>query len=120
MRALARFLCSRKRRKDCYALQRSDAARVRNMTGLAAGKLPRNLKICFKTAEDKAFPGKRSFNIEYVWKSSYLLTLSPRTLLCHCVSSDAFLRTSLRKCFELIHVQNLTALAFGCDVGFCV
>ena len=45
------------------------------------------------------------------------LTLSPRTLSCHCISSKAFLRTSLHKRFELRQI--FKALTTGCDVGFC-
>ena len=46
------------------------------------------------------------------------LTLSPHTLYCHCISSEAFLWTSFRKLFELIQI--FKALTTGCDVGFCV
>ena len=46
------------------------------------------------------------------------LTLSPRTLFCHRISSKAFLLTSLRKRFELIQI--FKALTTGCNVGFCV
>ena len=46
------------------------------------------------------------------------LALSPRTLFCHCISSQAFLQTSLRKRFELIQI--FKAQTTGFDVGFCV
>ena len=32
------------------------------------------------------------------------LTLSPRTLFCHCISSKALLRTLLRERFELLQI----------------
>ena len=44
------------------------------------------------------------------------LTLSPHMLFCHCISCNAFLRTSLRKCFELI--QFFKTLPIGCHVRF--
>ena len=44
------------------------------------------------------------------------MTLSPCTLFYHCISSKAFLWTSLRKCFEL--VQIFKALTTRCDLVF--
>ena len=43
------------------APQRSNAARVRNMKRFNGGKFPGNSKHFFKTSNDKAVPGKRSF-----------------------------------------------------------
>ena len=45
-----------------------------------------------------------------------LLTLSPRTLFCHCISSNDFSPTSLQKRSELIQI--FKAIATGCEVGF--
>ena len=41
--------------------QRSNAARVRNMSRYDVGRLPGNSKHFFKKSKDKALPGKRSF-----------------------------------------------------------
>ena len=41
--------------------QRSNAARVRNMSRRNGGKLPGNSKHFCKKSKDKAVPGKRSF-----------------------------------------------------------
>ena len=41
--------------------QRSNAARVRNMSWFNGGKLPGNSKHSFKKSKDKAVPGKRIF-----------------------------------------------------------
>ena len=43
------------------ALQRSNAARVRNMSRFNGGKLPGNSKHFFQKSKDKAVPEKRSF-----------------------------------------------------------
>ena len=43
--------------------QRSNAARVRNMSRFNGGKLPGNSKHYFKKSKDKAVPGKRSFKL---------------------------------------------------------
>ena len=42
-------------------LQRSNVARVRNMSRFNGGKLPGNSKHSFKKSKDKEVPGKRSF-----------------------------------------------------------
>ena len=86
--------------------------------------LPANyqeIQKLFQTVKDKAITGKRGYKRRVSVKKFlfvYRLTLSPRTLLCYCISSNAFLRTSFRERFELI--QNFKGLATGCDVGYCV
>ena len=73
-----------------------------------------------KSQKVKQFMERETLNVEYPWKSSCLFTsnLSPRTLFFHCISSKAFLRTSLGKRFELIQISK--ALTTECDVRFCV
>ena len=43
--------------------QRSNTARVRNMSRFKCGKLPGNLKHFFKKPKDKEVLGKRSFKL---------------------------------------------------------
>ena len=71
-----------------------------------------------KSQKIKQFLEREALNISICGKVPVCLplTLSPRTLFCHCVSSKAFLRTSLRKRFELIQI--FKAQTTGCDVVF--
>ena len=74
-----------------------------------------------KRQKIKQFLEGEALNVEYLWKSSCLFTsdfIASSALFCHCVSSIDFLRTSLRKRFEL--TQIFKTLTTGCDVGFCV
>ena len=98
-------------------LQRSNAARVRNMSRLNGGKSRENSKHFFEKSNDKGVSGKRSFKRPIAVEKFLFflsLTLSPRTLFCLGVSSKAFLQTSLRKRFELI--QTCETLTTRCDV----
>ena len=83
--------------------QRSNAVRVRNMSRFNGGRKFKTVKTLSKSQKIKQFLEWQALNVEFLWKNAVclLLTLSPRTLLCHCISSKAFLRTSLRKRFEL-------------------
>ena len=64
----------------------------------------------FHTFKEPRFP----FQFENSQSQSLPLTSSPRTLFCHCISSKAFLPTSLCKRFKLIQI--FKALTTGCDV----
>ena len=64
---------------------------------------------------------RKALNVEYLPGKIPVclpLTLSLRTSFCYSISSKAFLRTLLRKRFELIQI--FKALATGCDVAIYV
>ena len=101
-------------RSDCLSshTQRSNAARMRNMSRFNGGKLPGNQNTVSKSQKTKQLLVREAEKVPVCLP----LTLLPRTLFCHSISSKAFLRTSLRKRFELIKI--VKALTTGCDVGF--
>ena len=88
------------------------------MNRFNGGKLPEIQNTCSKRQKIKQFLEREALNVEYLWKVPVCLplTLSPRTLFCHCISSKAFLRTSLRKRFEVIQI--FKAQTAGREVGF--
>ena len=86
--------------------QRSNAVRVRNMTRFHACELQGSSKTDSKSQMLKLLLERVSICLP--------LILSPHTLFCHCISTIAFLRTSLRKRFELIQI--FKALALGCKM----
>ena len=92
------------------------------MARFIAGKLPRNSKTVSKSREIRPLLEREALNVEHkiCGKVSICLplTLLPRTLFCHFISSNVFFRTSLRKRFEL--TQIFKALTTGYDVGFNV
>ena len=101
----------------CQNVNARTEAIVLNFNG---GKLPENLKNCIKKSKDKAVPGKGSFKCCGICGKVPVclpLTLLPRVMFCHCISSNIFLRTSPCKRFELIQI--FKALKTGCVVGFC-
>ena len=63
---------------------------------------------------------KEVLNVEYLWKNSCLFTSDfiASYFVLSLYSSKSFLRTSLRKRFQLIQI--FKAPTTGCDVGFPV
>ena len=103
--------------------QRSNAARVRNMSRFNDGKLPGNLKHCFKESKDKANPEKRRFKLEYLLKVcvSVCLPLSLSPVLCFVtVFLAKFSQNGLRLVTRFELIQIFKEMITGCDVGFCV
>ena len=94
--------------------------RVCNITRFAAGKLSENLKTVSKSQKIKPLLARKAVILSIRGKVLICLplTLSPRTLFCHCISSNAFLRTSLCKRFELMGISK--TLESACDVSFCI
>ena len=110
--------CQRMREMLCLP-QQSNAVRGRNMTRLAAGKLPGNSKGSLsKRGKIKPSLQREALNVESLRKSFYLFTSEFITpyFFCHFISSNAFLRSSLQKRFEIKQISK--ALVNGSDVDF--
>ena len=90
----------------------------RNMTRFVSRKLLGNLKTvyCRKVENIRLLLQRQALNIgKVIWLP---LTLWPRTLLCRCISSNAFSQTSLRKCFELIQIFKELETGYDIVLGF--